>query len=608
MNRFKYIIFGFWAVSLLSCDDNLRDLNTNPDILEKAQPENLFAGATENFMYPQRHYLTGRYEGVMTFMQYLVASGGSDGRAYNSQNKKDENVTPGLSFFWDYYYGTSGLKLRQVIRQIDENNLKDRYTGLQAVARMLEIHQAWLCLDLYGAMPYTEAFQATQGGTLTPKYDFSWDLYKKFDEILKEQVAILSDLPEDQISFNNYDFFYSGDLGQWKKFGNSLRLKMALRYEHRDPEFLKSVYNDIAAQTGDRLMASNEDGCWYRHPSDFNNVTDDINAIRSKFEATESFVNTLKGLNDPRLYIMVRRNSFAPGVGDYDDILVNAPDSLDKYNPARDRYLGMPASPYAVNEGKTAYGARIKESVSATWKGSDGSNITKNVRLISLLQGRYFVKNGGFSTGDNDPLKEKWVDNNQIKMRSCILSYADLCFTMAEIAEKYSLTQMGSAEDWYKKGVEASVDMYTTLATETYVPENNINECKDNQAAYLNSAVIQYSGSQEEKLEKIYTQAWINNLKQPEEAYATWKRTGYPKFRNWQPGDPVKVGYLDKLYGAASQDDASILLIPRRHGVPQRDANYANWDAAVKGQMAKDPSYGETANDSRGRIWWDNKN
>lgn len=608
MRRLKYIVLGFLAALLPGCEDNLRDLNTNPDILEKAQPENLFAGATENFMSPQRHYLTSRFAGVMTFMQYLVENGGSDGSAYLAQNKKEEGVTPGLYFFWDYYYSTSGLKMRQLIKLIDENSLKDRYAGLQAVARILEVQQAWICVDLYGAMPYTEGLKAIlENGTRTPKYDFIWELYKKFDEIVKEQVNILNDLEvSHQISFADYDFFYKGKLDQWKKFGNSLRLKMALRYEYRDPEFLKTVYNDIAAQSGEVLMASNDDGCWYHHPSDFNNVIDDINAIRTSYETTEAFVNTLKGMKDPRLPIFVRKNSFAPGVGDYDELLIHASDSLDKYNPARDRYFGMPASPYAVNEGKAAYGNRVKESVSATWKGSEGTSVTKSVRLISLLQGRYFVKNGGYKSGETDPLKEKWVDNNQIKMRTCVLSYADLCFTMAEIAEKYGLTRIGTAEEWYKKGIEASIDMYVTLAKETYVPDGDIEECNGRVTDFLNSAVVQYTGSQEEKLEKIYTQAWINYLKHPEEAYAMWKRTGYPKFRDWQPGEEVNVGYLDRLYGAASKDEASILMIPRRQAIPQRDENYANWDAAVKGQMAKDPAYGETANDCRGRIWWDN--
>lgn len=608
MIRFKYILLTFSAIFLFSCDDTLRNLNTDPEILENTQPEYLFAGATNNFMSPNRHHLTERFAGVMTFMQYLVSTGGSGGGAYIPQDKKD-GATPRLSFFWDDYYKSTGNNFRILMRLIDQSDRKNEYQGLRAITQMLEIQQAWICLDLYGAMPYHEALKAiTEGGTQKPKYDFIWDLYKYFDETVKKQVEILEGLTEEskQADIAKYDYFYKGDLNRWAKFGNSLRIKMALRYENRDPDFLKQVVGEVT-NTRSGVMVSDEDGCWYHHPKDFNDNIDDINAIRKVYETTEAFVNTLKYTGDPRLYIMIRKNHFEPGYRDYEDMLVHAPDSLLKYNPANERYLGMPASPYAVNNGATEYGVRIKENIDASWKGEDENDISRSVRLISQLQGRFFVKNGGYKSGEEDPLKETWVDNQSIKMSTCVLSYADICFTMAEIAEKYGLTPYGSAADWYKKGIESSIRVYVSLAKDAKVPDADIKKCEDATAAYLSSAVVQYTGSRTEKLEKIYSQAWINYLKHPEEAYAMWKRTGYPQFKDWNPGQPVTVGYLDKLYGADSKSDASVLLIPRRHSIPQRDENYANWDAAVRGQMSKDAAYGQTIDDSRGRIWWDNK-
>lgn len=605
MIRFNYILYIFLAVALFSCEDQLRDLNTNPEILETTQPEYLFAGATENFMSRERVHLLGRYSGVMTFMQYLVPSGGGTPGTYIAQNKK-EGAGPQMNFLWDDYYTLTGNDLRTLMQLIDKRGERqESYLGLRAISQLLEIQQAWICVDLYGAMPYHEALKAiSEGGTQKPKYDFIWELYKEFDQIVKEQVSILENLEEKpQTDISKYDFFYKGDLNKWAKFGNSLRVKMALRYEHRDPDFLKQVVNEVT-QTQSKVMENNEDGCWYHHPKDFNTNIDDINSIRTRYVTTEAFVNTLKFTGDPRLHIMVKKNHFQEGIQEYDDMMKNAPDTLEKYNPDNERYFGMPASPYAVNEGKTEYGNRITGSVEATWKEGD-NDISRSVHLISLLQGRYFVKNGGYKNGEYDPL-ETWVDDQSIKMRTCVLSYADLCFTMAEIAEKYGLNQMGSPGEWYRKGIEASIGMYVTMAEETFVPKEEIEACKAKTAEYLNSPLAQYTGSQQEKLEKIYTQAWINYLKHPEEAYAMWKRTGYPAFREWKPGEEVKTGYLDKLFGASSKEETSLLLIPRRAGIPQRDENYANWDAAVKGQMEKDPAYGEIPNDCRGRIWWDN--
>jgi len=603
MKKLIYILV-FLMIGLSACDDELRDLNTNPEILDRTQPEYLFAGATQNFMNSTRNHLLSRYSGVMTFMQYLVSVGGASGDTYIPQNKSTNIAGPGMGFIWSDYFEGRGRDLRQLMKLIDGSELKESYQALRAVAQILEIQQAWMCMDWYGAMPYTEGLQAImEGGIQKPKYDYIWDLYKTFDEQVKAQVKILN-TAANQKEVDKYDFFYQGDWAKWAKFGNSLRIKMALRFEHRDPDFLKAVVNDVA-QDPAGVMGANEDGCWYHHPNDYNDNIDDILFIQTSYNASEAFVNTLKYTEDPRLYIMVRRNYYEPGYTVYDDMVANVADTLSKYNPDTERYLGMPASPYAANEGKSEYGNRIKETVSGSWKDENNETVSGSVRLISQIQGRFFVKNGGFKSGEVDPLAQ-WISNDKIKMRTCVLSYADLCFTMAEIAEKYGITTLGSAADWYNKGVKASIDQYVTMAKEVYVPDADVKACENGIAAYLASAAVQYTGSQAEKLEKIYSQAWINNLKQPEEAYAMWKRTGFPAFRDWKPGDAVTVGYLDRLYGAASKDESAVLLIPRRGVIPQRDENYANWEAAWKGQQQKDPAYGENENDTRGRIWWDN--
>lgn len=601
MKRIIYILL-FLVITLSGCNDELRNLNTNPEILDQTQPEYLFAGATQNFMNSTREHLISRYSGVMTFMQYLVATDGASSDTYIPQNKSTNIAGPGMSFIWSDFFEGTGRSLRQLIRVIDQHEFKDSYQSLRAVAQMLEVQQAWMVMDWYGAMPYTEGLQAViNGGTQTPKYDYIWELYKFFDETIKKQVEVLN-TATGQKDVASYDYFYNGDWKKWAKFGNSLRIKMALRFEHRDPDFLKSVVNEIA-QDDAGIMENMEDGCWYHHPSDYNDVVDDILYIRSRYNASEAFVNTLKYTEDPRLPLMVRRNYYEDGYEDYELMKKNASDSLLKYNPDGERYLGMPASPYAANEGKSSYGNRMQETVSASWQ-EGGTKVSKSVRLISQIQGRLFVKNGGFKSGETDPLAS-WISNDKIKMSTCILSYADLCFTIAEIAEKYGLTALGAAGDWYMKGVTASINRYIALSVDAAVPAADIQACRDKVAAYLSSPMIQYTGSQAQKLEKIYSQAWINNLKQPEEAYAMWKRTGYPAFRDWNPGEVVTVGYLDRLYGASSRDESGILLIPRRGVIPQRDENYTHWEASWKGQQQKDPAYGENESDTRGRIWWD---
>lgn len=605
MKQLKYIAGIVLLAGLVGCQDDLRDLNTNPEILEVTQPEYLFASATQNFTNSARHHLTQRYSGVMTYMQYLVPSSGAGEGTYVTRTDV-KGGSPGLDFLWEDYFTWRGRDLRAIMDLIDKHEFKDKYQALRAVAQILEIRQAWYCMDLYGAMPYTEGLKAMQGGTYTPKYDFSWDMYKKFDEVIAEQVDILTQLTaSSQTDFKSYDFFYGKNndyLDKWAKFGNSLRIQMALRYESRDPEFLKSVLESVGKNVKG-VMTSNEDGCWYHHPSDFNNIISDIDAIATTYETTEAFVNTLKGMQDPRLPIMVRKNYYQQGIAVYDEMTKYAPDSLSKMNPDNERYIGRPANPYATSaNGRVEYGKRVRSYVEATWKVGE-TNVTKSVRLISQLQGRYFVKNGGFSA-DADPLSET-KPSESIKMNTCVLAYADFCFLMAEITEKQGKSYFGKdAATWYMDGVKASIDMYQSMAVEVFVPQKDIDESKAMVDAFLAGDAIQYTGTQQEKLEKIYTQSWINNLKHPEEAWANWKRTGYPKSKSWQPGERVKIGYLDELQNSQKQ---TVLLVPRREAVPQRDENYMNWKAAVDGQIAKDAAYGVSELDRKGRIWWDNK-
>ncbi|MEJ7736928.1 MAG: hypothetical protein WKF97_05830 [Chitinophagaceae bacterium] len=105
----------------------------------------------------------------------------------------------------------------------------------------------------------------------------------------------------------------------------------------------------------------------------------------------------------------------------------------------------------------------------------------------------------------------------------------------------------------------------------------------------------------------IYSQAWVNFLIEPEEAWAMWKRTGYPQFEDFRAGQPSKIGdgsgiaYLENLWTGTIN-----LLIPRRAVLPVSSTEMnPNVDKAVQDMKAKDPAYGVDRLDTRGRIWWD---
>src|SRR5690606_15343662 len=102
-----------------------------------------------------------------------------------------------------------------------------------------------------------------------PKYDKQEDIYTDFFKELSESVAQL-DASKD---VNPQDLFYKGDVTKWKKFGNSLRLRLAMRLVKINPTKAKE---EAVAAFNAGVFTSNEDVCKLDHE----NVQNDYEDIR----------------------------------------------------------------------------------------------------------------------------------------------------------------------------------------------------------------------------------------------------------------------------------------------------------------------------------------
>ncbi|HLO81236.1 MAG TPA: SusD/RagB family nutrient-binding outer membrane lipoprotein [Chitinophagaceae bacterium] len=110
-----------------------------------------------------------------------------------------------------------------------------------SVARILKVYNYWVLTDLWGDMPYSEALK----GKGTIPYDTQESIYTNFLKELKEAVA----------GFDNGvgpkgDILYGGNVAKWKKFGNSLRLLIALRMSKANPTLGKTEFAAALADPG----------------------------------------------------------------------------------------------------------------------------------------------------------------------------------------------------------------------------------------------------------------------------------------------------------------------------------------------------------------------
>lgn len=610
MKRINKYIAGLLVLGTLSqsCKKTLVNINTNPNLLPDAAPEYLFTGSTADINFGSRDRISQRYGASMTYMQYLVPDAATVTSLQGKYCDPGKATGPSPDFkFYDDYFKSTGRDMNRIIDKINSLPAEQqaKYQGLKGICSIVEVYHAWRVADIFGAMPYSQAFNDAKYPL--PQYDFDYTLYKVFDQKLKDAATLLKD-NTGQIALGNQDLFYGGDYDAWFRLANTLRIKIAQRYEKRDAAQLAAVLSDVATNFGAKIMTPSQtdptsDGSFVINLTrDWANNIDDINVILFEYNASYAFVEYLKSMNDPRLSLMLRQNDFGDNSTQYLTVKNsgNAATKAALLLPENNvRYWGKHAFPESA--GEAAYGSTGLDR-NKTFGMADGTNQT--LGFLSAVQTRLFIKNGGF--GGFDPRSkqnlmhtdEPYSDGSTIKMKSFFLSYAETCFMMAEIAEKGGNSLGSSAQQWFYKGVEASFNQYRTFGIATKVPgavDVTLN-------GFATPAKLPYKG-----LASIYSQSWVHFMMQPDEAWAMWKRTGYPQFTDVRPGNNGKIGdgstiaYLESLW-----DGGKNMLIPRRNMLNVSSTlNQDNFNAAVQAMISKDPAYGTTVQDTKGRIWWD---
>lgn len=607
----KYLLGACSLFMLTGCLNDYKELNTDPELLGMTDPRNVFTGATENFNNSSRMHLMGKYRGVMQLMQYVVSNDGAQEAIYVN-TAKEQRPDVYLPYYSDYFK-TIGLRLRYLVNTvIPQSGEAEKYSDLAAIANILETYEAWQMFDAYGAAPYTEAFRLAGENIRKPKYELYQKgldgnpLYKVFDAKIKAAVDQLRASTAKQYNLGSNDYFYGGDVSKWIRFANTLRIKMAQRLEKADNAHYKAVVTDALASAGG-IISANDQSCVYNHPNEYNNNTDDTNILTSQFSAGRAFVNFLTQHEDPRLPLLVRRNGFGNGNNNaendklFQTLVKYFPNYETKFAQWAGRYVGMSANP---------------DSTASLWSNSprftinytdeQGTARTLVVRHNSQVESRFYVKNGGV-VGTQVTAADKedatyHVSDNEISLFTPLITYPETCFMMAEIALKEGAAMGGkTAEVWFKEGIRASLEQYQAWATKMKVPAA-MNQKSDNYAPITSAKIDAYLARPEFQsvtLEKIVTQQWINLFMRPEEAWATWKRTGLPAFKP-QPTAENGVAYLEQL-----TTGGTALLIPRRATLSAPNSenikNYTDAIEALKG----DPAYGTDVKNSEGRIWWD---
>ncbi|CAH0242808.1 hypothetical protein SRABI27_02764 [Pedobacter sp. Bi27] len=434
------------------------------------------------------------------------------------------------------FYGRLGPALIDGIKNIESMPDADKNARVQmkAISQILLSYYAFYVSDINGSIPYTEAFQGRYGGTKTPRYDTQQEIFAKVDAELKAAVATLKGSTTGQISLGGNDPYFNGDATLWTKAANALRLKIAIRLMKVDPTKMKAIATEVLA---DPVQMANVNDSWMLKvgPS---YADASGNFSPSNFAAGKPVLDFLVAKGDPRLAIYYRPN-------------------------AAGNYVGSFTSP---DEAKLPANAPLYASLDN----------------LSQLQHRLFTPN----FDNNDGLKA-----GTGKGFFPVLTYAEYCFIRADLAARNITTDV--AETWYKKGVYASVQFYSDRAVDANVKDFTAVTPAAIDAYY---AKVGVNFDPAKATDQIACQAYLDFFRQPLEAWAWWKRTGFPNTTSVLAWSELKA-------------NGTPLTLARRAGIDllsPTNLNYANQQTAIA-EMAKNPDFGAGPNDPFGRVWWDKK-
>ena len=479
----KRLIFVGTVFLFASCDKDFVEVNTNPYAINIVDPALLFAGA-------QRTHL-GTWTAEHTIVQQFASpynTGANDG--FNFNNDIDGVSTP--------KWGEYNSNIKNMIQALTVLGPATSRVNLKSMIRIWKAQVFMGMVDAYGDVPYSEAGKAVSDVIFYPKYDDDAVIYADLYKEIKEALAAFSPSAD----FVPEDLFYgtkaqpstktgnaTEQVAKWKKLGNSLLLRLGMRYSKLDPAKAQTIVSE--AFTGG-VMASNADNAYVKYDGTLYTQGDNA-ALRnfSQFNyAAEAFVNQLKSTVDPRGKFIVA--NFAnpgnvAGQSNPDTVLANQ--------------FGVPIG-------------TLDATLSAPpYRGTRGQGLN------------YSQMNVWTVAAPNVP--EFWV------------TYAQTSLLLAEAAKR-SWVPGGDAQAkiYYENGIKADMDVYALYPATSPISAAEF-------SAYINNPAVLYNATDALKL--INTQYWIVNVRNGTEAFANFRRSGFPTLSPNLYNNNLSGGFVRRL-------------------------------------------------------------
>lgn len=468
MKKIIYKMIGIvmmFIIVLPSCKKGFEEINTDPNGAPDATPAQLLAPALRSTLHVN---MIRNRNFNNELMQVTVSLSDGDATVFRYEFRRTLS-----DYLWNSWY-IQLTNLKDMYSQASEitNTSKASYQGISLIS------QAWvysLLTDTYGDVPYFESNMAKEGN-VEPAFDRQKDIYLDIFKKLEEANTLLTGAPNILASS---DPVYNGVVSNWRRFGNSLYLRLLLRVSGKS-----EVSADVIAKIQEIIGNS----------STYPIMTSNSQSAILKWTGMAPYISP---------FMSVRAQDFrSPGLASF---------FIDHLRDWADPRIDI-----------STYGSNGVNR----WGISQGSN------GFSGVPSGYVPGTGVSKQSDFYSYEERATSLQNDQLTGILMNYAEVQFILAEAAAKGWIT--GSAETYWKNGILNDITYWlpnwpnpTALATP---PSPSIKIDSPEFIKYMSDADISWGTAPtlDEQMEKIHLHKYYALFLVDLQQWFEFRRTGHP--------------------------------------------------------------------------------
>jgi hypothetical protein len=437
------------------------------------------------------------------------------------------------AYYGDQQYTWSGVSygayntLKNVIKMEEEAAKSAGASNpYSALGKFLRAYLFYNLTMQTGDIPVADALKSL--ANVSPKYDKQKDVFKQILTWLEEANNDMSSVITKGGYLLSSDFYYNNDLNKWRKTVNTFKLRVLVqlsKYETDTDLNIKQKFTETFTNPGKYPVFTNmEDNLQYVYNNQYNKYPTNPESFgfdAARYNMASTYLNTLVNFQDPRTF-----------------------------------YVAEPAAVLVAG------GAAPNSFAAFTGAGSgeDLATMSANAGL-----GKYSFIN-----------RKRYYSS--FTAENCIqVGYAEMCFNIAEAMNRGWIA--GTAEDWYKKGIQASIGFYGILNGSNIVnfqkaggtlSDYNTYTINYDWTAYYAQPAITYAGNNAAGLNQVVTQKYLAFYQNSGwEAYYNWRCTGIPAFNT-----------------GAGTGNSNRVALRFQYPNAEKSINTTNVNAAIQNQFA----------------------